>query len=125
MALTKKAAPPTLQSATPPVIVRARNRRSKSLPTLYYLPGKPATIVAVAATVVIAAVTSEAFIITTKESFAVGLFVLISAAVPPVVTIAAVVAVPVSVKVRSLRIVVLTSLRVVGAGVKAVLVALA
>src|SRR5712692_888571 len=124
MALTKSGAA-NLQSATPPFFDRSSAQPAlEVLIYAYYLPGKPATIVAVAATVVIAAVTSEAFIITTKESFAVGLFVLIPVAVPPVVAVAAVVAMPVSVKVRPLRIVVLSPLGIVGAGVHALLVAL-
>lgn len=83
------------------------------------LPGKrKATVVAVASTIaIVAAVAPETFVIATKEPVAIGLLV-------PVTVVSAGIAVAIPVKVRSLRIIALSSLRIARASVEAVLVTL-
>ena len=82
------------------------------------LPGK-ATVVAVASTIaIVAAIAPETFVVAAKKTVAIGLLVLI----PTIVSAGVAVAIPV--KVGSLRIIALTSLRIARASVEAVLVTL-
>src|SRR5260370_38727617 len=78
------------------------------------------TVIAVVAT--IATITPEALVITTKESLTVGLRR--SVTVPSVISVVAVVAFAVPVKMRPLRIVILPPLLIIRAGVQPVLIAL-
>ena len=72
-----------------------------------------ATVVAVVPTIaIVAAVAPETFVIAAQETIAIGLLVLI-----PVAIVSAGVTVAIPVKVRPLRIVVLSSLRIARAGV--------
>jgi len=84
-----------------------------------YLKG-PATVACVVTTIV-AAVTLVSLVVPLHETLTIGLLELVRVAVPPVV---AVVAMSVAIKVRTLRIVILPSLRIIRAGVQAILITL-
>src|SRR5258706_5849598 len=103
-------------SAASPLVYFKRSNTLESLVKVQ-LPGKrKTTIVAIASTVIIAAIALETLVITTKETVAIGLLVLISVAI-----VSPGVAMAIPVEVGSLRIVILSTLSIARAGIETVL----